>query len=189
MADQWRDSNNDEQLWSWDRFCHARTVMDHEHRMVHDGFGFHTTHRVDVANGGTLDYLLNVPAGCFPHNTGVIATFEQGDWDVITYKDTITSADGTAVTSHNRNLNSSNAACMLLTHTPTITDIGTQFHDRYVYPTGTGQGNQEGLVSPNTGEEWVLKPATKYLIRFTNNSGGTAKVVLEHLWYEIGYEV
>lgn len=189
MVDSWRESNNDEELRSWDRFAHARTVMDHEHRNIHEGMAFHATHRVtSLGNGANLWLLMACPAGCFPHITGLIFTFEAGDIDIVTFEGTTTSADGTVISSFNRNRNSSNTPDMVLTHTPTITDAGTQIHDRLVPPTGSGVGNSEGIISPNLGEEWILKPATKYLIRVTNNSGGTIKLTLESLWYELGYE-
>ena len=190
MADTWRDSNTDEELRSWDRFVHARTVVDHEHRMIHDGFAFHITHRVaSLANGAALEGLISVPADSFPHLTGMLFTFGAGDVDIETFEGTTTSADGTAVTTFNRNRNSSITPAISVFHTPTITADGTQIHDRLVPPTGNGVGNREGVVSPNLGEEWILKPSTKYLVRVTNNSGGAIKLTMEMLWYEAGYEV
>jgi len=190
MADTWRDSNTDEELRSWDRFVHARTVMDHKHRMIHDGFAYHTTHRVaSLGNGASLEGLISVPAGSFPHLTAMLFTFSAGDIDIETFEGTTTSADGTAVAVFNRNRNSSNTPAISVSHTPTITADGTQIHDRLVHPTDFGVGTSEGIVSPNLGEEWILKPSTKYLVRVTNNSGGAVKLTMEMLWYEAGYEV
>lgn len=184
----WRNDLWDEALRCWDSIVHALTVMDHEHRMIHDGMAFHATHRTaSLANGGTLEGLIAVPAGAFPHMTGMLFTFGAGDLDIETFEGTTTSADGTAVNSFNRNRNSTNTPNIVLTHTPTITDDGTKIHDRLVPPTGAGVGNQEGVVSPNLGEEWILKPSTKYLVRVTNNSGGAIKVTMEILWYEPSY--
>ena len=184
-----RQSINDEDRRSWDGYAHARTVMDHEHRMIHDGMAFHSTHRVaSLANGATYDILTTVPAGTFPHMTALLFTFSRGDLDIQSYEGATTSDDGTAMTQWNRNRNSLNTPNTVHSYAPTVTDPGTLFHDRLVHPTGTGVGNAEGIVAPNLGEEWILKPSTKYLMRLTNNSGGAVKFTFETIWYEISYE-
>ena len=187
--DTWRPSNADEELRSWDRYVHARTVMDHEHRMVHEGFAFHCVDRIaSLGNGASLDWLISVPAGTFPHMTSFQFQLEAGDCDVETYEGVTTSANGTLLTRHNRNRNSPITPGTVMYGGPTITDIGTLIHDRYIPPTGGGVGSSAGTLSPNFGEEWILKPATKYVVRLTNNSGGAIQVAGEALWYEPGYE-
>lgn len=184
----WRADLWDECLRGWDKFVHALTVMDHEHRMIHDGMAFHATHRaVSLANGASHDHLIAVPAGSYPHITAVIASLADSPCDILSYEGVTTSDDGTAIAMFNRNRNSTNTPNITLTHTPTITDLGTLIHDRFV-PDAGGQGSNDiGIVSPNFGEEWILKPSTKYLVRITNNSGGAITITEEHLWYEPSY--
>ena len=189
MVDKWRDSNNDEQLRSWDRYVHARCTIDHEHRMIHDGFAFHCTNRtVGVANGASADLLVSVPAGAYPHITAFIFSLSDSPIDLETYEGVTTSDDGTLLSRFNRNRNSSNTPTVEMFSAPTITDLGTRVHDRYV-PDAGGQGsNQVGSLTPNLGEEWILRPATKYIVRLTNNSGGSLTYGMEALWYEVGYD-
>lgn len=189
MADTFRKSTTDEILRSWDAYSHSLTTIGEKHRMIHDGFSFHCTSRTaSLANLANLDILLDCPAGCFPHINGVLFSIEDSPIDIVTYEGTTTSSNGTAVPRFNRNRNSSNTSSMIAYSGPTVTGTGTQIHDRYVPPAGGVGSNDVGVVAPNFGEEWVLQPSTKYLVRLTNNSGAAITVAMEMLWYEIGYE-
>lgn len=184
-----RESTSDEMLRAWDQYAHALTTIDETHRMIHDGFSYHCTSRTTVANGGDLDILLVNPAGSFPHMNGILFSLSDSPCDIKTYSGATTSAAGVVVTRWNRNLNSSNESKLIASTGPTITDLGTQIHDRFV-PDAGGQGSKDvGLVTPNFGEEWILVPETEYIVRLTNNSGGSITVSMEMLWYEIGYDV
>jgi hypothetical protein len=78
---------------------------------------------------------------------------------------------------------------MVATHTPTISDLGTQI-DYALMPTLSAVGsNVGGVTGPDIGEEWVLKPSTKYLLRLTNNSGGAVDVGFHLFWYELDYSI
>jgi hypothetical protein len=58
---------------------------------------------------------------------------------------------------------------------PTVTGVGTLVHTTWLVPTPVSAGVSKavGLVGETNGEEWILAPSTKYLIRITNNSGAT----------------
>ena len=184
-----RQSSTDEDRRSWDGYVHARTVIDHEHRMIHDGMAFHVTHRVaSLANGASFDILYSPPAFSFPHLTALLVSLADSPCDVLSYENVVTSDDGTALTPFNRDRNSTKTAQMGVTHSPTITDLGDLVHDRFV-PDAGGQGsNSIGIITPNFGEEWILKPSTKMMTRVTNNSGGAITLTFEALWYEISYK-
>lgn len=190
MADQWRESNNDEELRSWDRFAHARTVIDHEHRLIHEGMQFHANHNVaSLANGATFDLLIAAPAGVFPHIAPVSYTVGNDDVDIDAYYGVTTSDDGTAIPMFNRSLPSSKTPGAVWTHTPTVTDIGTLFHERWIPPAGGLPFIPAGATSRVFNEEWVQPHNSKILVRLTNNSGGAIRVLAEILWYELSYEV
>lgn len=189
----WRSFPRDIPGWAlrlFDPLVHAVTVTPHEHRLIHDGMTFHATARVPtLADGASIDWLMSVPAGSYPHMTTFEFQLSAGEVDIKTYEGVTTSADGTPVTQWNRNRNSSNTPDLLMFSAPTVTDLGTEFHDRYVPPTAGGVGARAGTLAPNFGEEWILKPETKYLVRLTNNSGAAITLTGEALWYEPSYVV
>jgi hypothetical protein len=156
--------------------------------MVHDGMFFHATNRiVGLANGASHDVLTAIPAAVFPHIRADLYTFEDTPVDIKTYEGTTTSADGTVIPVFNRNRNSANTPGLVLTHSPTVTDVGTLIHDRLVPSAGAGVGQKHGSISAGFGEEWVFKPSTKYLVRLTNNAGAAIDITYELFWYEINY--
>jgi len=173
-----------------DGYVHALTTIDGLHRMAHDGMVFHASGKVTgMINANVDEFLVAVPAVTFPHFQRFRITAGRGDIDVQVYEGTTTSADGTPITTQNTNRNSTNTPSTVLTSAPTITDDGTLVHTSWMPPTGTGTGQSaNGLVGETNGEEWILKPATKYLVRITNNSGATIDYAYEMLWYEVSYD-
>jgi hypothetical protein len=187
--DNFRGSTSDELMRAWDPFTHSLTMIGEKHRMIHDGFSYHCTDRaVSLANGADLDILLDNPAGNFPHINGILFSMGDSPCDLVSYEGVTTSASGTLAARFNRNRNSTNESAMLAYVGPTVTDLGLQVHDRFIPDAGGAGSNDVGVISPNFGEEWILKPATKYLVRLTNNSGGAITVGMEMLWYEVAYE-
>jgi len=175
---------------AYDPFAHALTTIDELHRLNHDGMVYHASGKVTgMIDANVDDFLITVPAGTFPHIQNFKVTAGRGDIDVVAYEGTTTSADGSAVDSFNTNRNSSNTPDVVLTSAPTVTDVGTLVHTTWLAPTSTGTGlSANGFVGEGPGEEWVLAPSTKYLVRITNNSGATIAYRYEFLWYEIAYD-
>ena len=162
-------------------------AIDALHYMVHQGFVFHISHTIAaLANTASHEILVKVPASTYPHLHKHVTYVGAGDVDLDIFEGTTVSADGTAITSHITNRNSSNTPGTLFYHTPTVTDDGTLIHDQWVPPTSSGTGGSHDGADASTGEEWLLAPSTNYLIRITNNSGDTIRVWEEILWYEIG---
>ena len=173
---------------AFDLYANAYTVITEPHRMCHDGFMFHASGKVlDIASAASSDFLMVVPAGCYPHIQRVVLHLESGKVDFAMYENTVTSADGSALDVFNTNRNSSNVAAAVPSGAPTVTDVGDLFHTKWAPPSGTGVGNAIGVMDINAfGEEWILAPSTKYLFRITNNSGGILDLSYEFVWYEIG---
>jgi len=189
MADNFREHVADEMQRAMDPHAHALTTIDALHRMIHDGFVYHASGKVTgMVDTNVDEFLLTVPAGVSPHFQRLQLTTGRGDIDLRVYEGTTTSADGAAVGTLNVNRNSTNTAGTVLTTGPTITGDGTLIHTQWTPPTATGVGQSPaGIIGETNGEEWILKPSTKYLIRVTNNSGATISYRYELLWYEIGY--
>lgn len=172
-----------------DPYHFATTQIDELHRLIHDGMVFHASDKLTgLANGATVDMLLRVPAGLYPHLNRVLLSFGGGDIDILYYEAPTTSAPGTEITEkRNTNRNSSNTASLELYSGPTVTDVGERLGTIWVPPTAGGIGAQAGVADVSPNEEWVLKTGTDYLLRITNNSGGTINWRYEFLWYELSY--
>lgn len=175
---------------AFDPFASALTVIDEPHRMTHDGFVFHASGKVTgILDAGVQDFLMSCPANCFPHVQKWNINGGRGDIDLLWYEDTVTSSDGTPLLAVNTNRTSSNTPNCQAFINPTITDLGTIMTTNWAPPTGVGVGQTpNGTINVNEGEEWILKPATKYGFRMVNNSGATISARFEIVWYEIGEE-
>lgn len=161
----------------------AVETIDSIHERVHQGILF--THEqvavagdpAELANDASLEYLITVPAGKFPHMRWAAEC--GGDSRVRIYEGVTTSDDGTEVTMLNRNRNSSNTAPITLHTGPTVSDYGTLLGDQ-VMPTGGGIfGIGGGAGAATIFGEWVLKPSTLYVVRLTNISGGAQPAGVE----------
>lgn len=174
-----------------DPYAHAVTVIDEEHRLVHDGMVFDCDHySASIANGASLDVHLKVPAGCYPHLRALGFAVSDGPCMFYFYEAPTLSADGTELTPRNHNRNSTNTPQMQVFHTPTVTGVGTLLHQRFVPDMGGVGANLVGVVGSTAGsaQEFVLKPSTSYIIRMTNNSGAAIAAAGECLWYEPSYQ-
>jgi hypothetical protein len=177
----------DSEKEKFDPISRGATSISALHRMTHEGFVYHTSGKLTgILDDGVTDILLVVPAYSYPHFQRFRISAGAGDIDMIAYEDTLASADGTPLTVFNTNRNSSNAPNLVVNIAPTVTDVGTAIATTWLVPTvaGVGQQGTAGIVGESDGEEWILQPSTKYLIRITNSSGGTIAMLYEMLWYE-----
>ena len=169
------------ELEKFDPYSASVTVIDENHRMIHDGAYFELW-RADatLGIGGVVDLLLAVPALTFPHLQDI--TLEASDAPVVLemYEDTVTSADGTALPVFNKNRNSSNTPDTVVSVAPTITGVGTQIKRAAI----TSPAGSSIVFSQTKSGEWVLKPDTKYLVRVTNNSGAVIDFNITIGFYE-----
>jgi hypothetical protein len=127
-----------------------------------------------LAQSGTSNVLLVVPAGNNPVLRVLMrcsARFTLELWEA-----TDASNNGTALNVYNRRRSQAGSATVLAFHTPTVGDPGTLLYSTIVPPN----------VADETLDQWVLTPATSYLIRATNNLIGASTVDLNMVvnWYE-----
>jgi hypothetical protein len=94
------------------------------------------------------------------------------------------SAEGTAITPINMNRFSSNTPTGDIKHTPTVTGTGTSFGKELI-PGGTGPFSIGGIDGRSVrAPEIILHSARTYLIRITNQSGGTIDISFAAGFYE-----
>jgi hypothetical protein len=170
---------------AFDPYIKAFTTIEENHRLIHDGL-FYTTYvyAQDVANGGNLDMLISVPADSRPHFQSIDLAFESGPNTLLFYEGVTTSADGVALTALNKNRNATRVPEVTCYSGPTVTDLGTELGLDY-FPVG---GKKEGALTVGGNGEWILKPSTKYLLRFTNNTGQVEDLEIRVFWYEVDYQ-
>jgi len=186
---QFRTGLVDEELYKFDKYAHAVTVISEPHRMNHDGFMQSVTYkRTALADAASQDFLLAVPALTWPHLNKAMIRIGRGDVDILAYEGPTTTAAGTVLTPFNTNRSSSNTPNMVITRDPTVTVVGTLMQHQWLPPTiaGTG-GSASGVSEAEAGEEWLLAPDTDYLWRITNESGAAVDLAIEILWYELDY--
>ena len=171
-----------------DEKTEAHVIIDEVHSMGHEGFVYHASGKVaGLVNAGTAEFLL-VTGAVEGHFQRMGLTFGRGDIDIHSYEGATASNDGTPITSYCTNRVLANTPTMVMSGSPTVTDDGTLIHTLWATPTTTGTGQSSGGVQRVTqGEEWIMKPNTKYLVRITNNSGVTISYAYDILWYEVGY--
>ncbi len=158
-------------------------VIDVVHHEVHEGEMFHAENTFGtVANGGTVDVLFLPGTVKECHTTWEV--FAGGQVAVFLYETVTASANGSAVPAWNMKRNNAGTPSAVVTHTPTVTDVGgTALINGRVLPGGNSPQTRVG-GGIRSGAEWIFKPATKYLMRVVNTSGSGIAVNVGLEWYE-----
>lgn len=173
-----------------DPFVKSIPTTDTFHHLGHEGKVFiHSDRHNAIANGADFDMLIRVPAGepdrqvhlrfnyVGKANTGSL------DIDVVLYEGITVSADGTP-----EQIVSTNDAVVRTTgvkmcHTPTVTDLGTFKTHGFIIGEKKSASSKEQAVP-----EYILAPngqnARDYLLRATNNTGGTVDIVNSIFFYD-----
>ena len=183
----------DHEASKFDPETRAVSTLNSLHRLAHEGFVSHVSGKIiGLVDTGVQDFLLAVPdvEDIDPNMNRISFTLGRGDVDIVFYEGTTTSADGAVLPQFNVNRASTNTSQTVITSGPTVTGVGTVIHTAWVPPTATGTGQSGGGIvgGDSSGEEWLLAPNTKYLVRLTNNSGVAIDLRYEFLWYEIQWQ-
>lgn len=167
-----------------DRLVKSVPTTSTFHHLCHEGYVFIQNKRyADIADAANLDLLVRMPAGNADRqvhmrfsflgeaNTGTL------DVDIVMYKDTTVSADGSAQTIVNvSDYFNAKTTGVEIYEGPTVTDVGTPKPVSALLGTKKGASSEESHVP-----EWILTPdgesERNYLFRLTNNSGGTVDII------------
>lgn len=167
-------------------------TTDTFHHLGHEGMVFIHGERHDgIANGASHDMLIRVPAGnagrqvhfrfhyTAKANTGTL------DADVTLYEGITVSADGTPEVMASTNDAVVKTTGVLMFSAPTVTDLGNYKAGAAMFGEKKSASSEEQVVP-----EWVLAPdgnnARDYLMRLTNNSGGTLDMIHALFFYDSG---
>lgn len=173
---------------SFDKQALAISVIQEEHRMIHDGFLYTASHAfTDLPDDGTLDILLTVPEGAHPHLRSW--TYALSDAPVVfgMHEGSIVTAPGTPVPTHNNNRNSANeSAQTVVTADPNLAGGDTVLDFQYVPDPGGRGRDRPGTRATELAEEWILRDNEVYVLRMVNISGGPITGSITIMFYEIG---
>ena len=157
-------------------------TLTHEHQKVHDGDFYSTGYYLEgVADDGYIDLLIQTPATDTLHT--YIKLSGGGDVTFEVYEGTTFSAAGTTVTPVNHNRSSSNTCGCTVTHTPTVSSLGTQLWQEYL-PGGSG-GLTPGTVQGVSTEQVVFDKDTNYLLRLYNRAGTAQSLQVTASYYPV----
>lgn len=165
-----------------DEHSSALVTIESEHHRIHQGEGYTASGKATIANvGGEQLYLLDNTNGTHPHFRELSVNAAAGPMDLYLYEAPTTSDNGTQLATLNNNRNSTNASVLDLYTGPTVSGNGTQLE--YFMLAGT---KKDGGTVGGVPVEWILKPATKYLIRIVNNvaGAGNTDIGFHMFWYE-----
>lgn len=185
----------------FDRFEPAVTMIDVEHRNVHDGMIWSVTYfdPVTPSNDDWVHYLLRVPAGSFPHLRVIVFTAEAGPLRWFLYENVpapTTSPIGTLLTARNANRNigddpQPNMSIYAVADADVLAWGSPRFGDADLLLTKyipSGGNRRTAVQGDDPGEERVLRQDTDYLISLLNvNAGANTQIHAQFLWYELDY--
>lgn len=184
----WRDSVADEALKAFDRFHHALTVIDEEHRAIHEGFVYSIVATEEDIPDGDSRYSLYRVHDTPIHLKRFNITASEGPVLLTIYESPVLTDPGGPPLNEPINLNrmSSRVPTMEVFNSPTFTSPGDPVLGSLYIPADGNAG-----VSGETGavQEIILAANTDYLIEFVNDpaGAGTADVYAVVVFYELDY--
>ena len=136
-------------------------TMTEEQALVHKCCLYHASHRfVAVASASVAEVLVVTP-NVAPETWHIsFRVYMSKEGHAHLFESVTTSADGTAVGFNNKNRQSTCTSGIVIKHTPTVTNDGTQLKVEQVGAKKVGGGNEDS--------DWLLKANTKYLVRATS---------------------
>lgn len=153
------------------------TVIQSEHAEIHEGDSFYVKDWTSIAGSTTIYFLIVTPNTTYvPHMT-IFFSF-QAEANITVSEGTVTSNNGTPLSTFNRFRDSTNVSTTLLYTAPTVTSVGTTIA-RYK----AGSGKSTGVES-NSRSELMLKKNTKYLVAVQNDTVSNNWCDYLADWYE-----
>jgi hypothetical protein len=154
-------------------------TIDVNHLRLHEGRAYYVYKLYPYASGLTagasIDIAIAWPAGYTPHS--VFSYSSSGESEFFVYESPTTSS-GTAMTINRRSRINTTASVAAAVLAPTVSATGTEIYAEFV-PAGNKGGGGESYS-----QEFVLKPLTTYLFRFTNVNSQTHPAIVRIDWYE-----
>ena len=154
-------------------------TIDVNHLRLHEGRAYYVykvyPYAAGLAAGSSINIAIAWPSGVTPH--AVFAYESSAEAEFFMYENPTTSG-GTAMTIYRRHRNITTESQGAAVLDPTVSATGTEIFAEFV-PSG-----KKGSGSLSYSFEYVLKPLTTYLFRFTNVNAQAHPANLRIEWYE-----
>lgn len=154
-------------------------VIDVNHLRLHEGRAYYIyvvyPYSAGLAAGSSVEFAIAWPAGITPH---IVFTYSSpGESEFYVYENPSTSG-GTPMTIYRRNRIITTASTAAAVSAPTVTSTGTEIYAEIV-PAGNKGGGGESYS-----HEFVFKPLTTYLFKFSNVNSQAHPAIIRLDWYE-----
>ncbi len=157
-------------------------TIDIVHHEIHEGEHYFVQNYRSLGNAAVKNFLLTTGAK-YTHLTFSVNAADAGII-IETYENVVANVDGTLITILNNNRNSANTSANTWREDPTGINItgATPIRSARI-GTGTTPPTRQGGIA-DRGNEIIMKPNTKYLLRVTNLSTSANNVNFDMQWYE-----
>lgn len=162
-----------------DPFSGSLSFMESEHVRIHAGDGFGLSGLITGLASAATFYLYINPS-IATHWRDYSLKADGGPVQIELFENPTVTADGSLLTSYNRNRFSTHTASVDIYSGPTVTLDGTRIYIDALYTTGAKGGETEGVPL-----EWILNSARTYLLKITNNDANATDMVYQFFWYEL----
>lgn len=166
-------------------FHGALVTIATDHHEIHDGGSYVASRVADLGSGASDTILIIVPDDNTKRYHLVSSYGAELESHFDFYEDATlsatTSATGTAITSFNRERNSSKTSALGIYHSPVLATAGGD--GTKIFEKHAGSGKQEGTELRGS-EEFVLKNNTKYVLRLTNSTTSN-----NYIGWELNYYI
>jgi hypothetical protein len=165
---------------SYDTTTAALNTIDYAHHEIHEGNHFKGgTQDLDIDTNQTLSYCLTTSdTTTWVHYQ--LTAQATGAVTVELYENPTIETYGAAITTYNRNRNSSNVASATMSLVTNATNNGTKLSSKWIGGTGFKTSIGDELRADS---EFVLKQNEQYLVVLTANADD-CKVSIGADWYE-----
>lgn len=158
------------------------TNRPHVYKFVDDGLLFRQAYKWSIADEASAYMLIKVGSK-YPHV--LLMASADGDTTIEIFHTPTISADGAEEPSGNYNFNSAKTSLTTWFPTPTVTADGTYIANTWILG-GSGVATPAGTTDSGTmyDIDTILIPNVNFLIKFTNDAGRNAQVIMEAVYVE-----
>jgi hypothetical protein len=157
-----------------------RLIIEPVHGAIHDGVHFTANHSKTLGSASTLSMMMTTPATATSKYVHFVCGVECTKAATWTLSECSASA-GSAYTAYNNNRNSSTTDPTTIVLNPTITTYGTILETHVIGTSGNPTSVSGGSVEQRN--EWLLKPATQYLVNVTTYAASSDTVITMPYYY------